>query len=507
MATYLIDYENVNKDGLNGVSKLTEEDKVIIFYSARADRMTFGLHRRLNETKAVIEYRRVDVGGHNALDFQLATYLGFLISSDSSEEYCIVSNDRGFEFLAGFWREPLYHVTRTREIAASPQAEERRHQRAQEKQEVPKLPEASEAFRPESPKSLEFLETVESQDSPEERNTDYTESASQNPVVRVEERTDLIVLRTDQEDLFSRPVPMPHSVVEVLETTVKPEAPASAPGTAAENTRKSASTRKRRSRSSGRSAARATVNPSEEKLRRDVEQSVSELGLTEKDREEITAFIGRYKTKLGLNNALVRQFGTQKAGEIYKSIKNLIRDKKGSAETKGPSPQEEAILKDVRNCAAGTDLTEEEMGIIASYVLRYKTKQGLNNALVRQFGSQKAGMIYKLIRPLISGKKEKTGATGRRKTVSPEEERLNAELDKLLSGTDLTVEDRREISSFVSHYKTRQGVNNALVRRFRSQKAGEIYKLIKPLLKDKKSRNHRKAATEAQRGTSTTVSE
>lgn len=58
MATYLIDYENVNKDGLNGVSKLTEQDRVIIFYSERADRMTFGLHRRLNETKAVIEYKR-----------------------------------------------------------------------------------------------------------------------------------------------------------------------------------------------------------------------------------------------------------------------------------------------------------------------------------------------------------------------------------------------------------------------------------------------------------------
>ena len=30
MATYLIDYENVNKDGLNGVSKLTEGKTLIV---------------------------------------------------------------------------------------------------------------------------------------------------------------------------------------------------------------------------------------------------------------------------------------------------------------------------------------------------------------------------------------------------------------------------------------------------------------------------------------------
>ena len=234
-------------------------------------------------------------------------------------------------------------------------------------------------------------------------------------------------------------------------------------------------------------------DPSSENLRKDVEQCVAGMELAEGDREEIVAYIGRYKTKLGLNNALVRQFGTQKAGEIYKSIKNLIRDKKGSAETKKPSQQEEAVLKDVRRYVEGTVLTEEEKRLIASYVLRYKTRQGLNNALVRRFGSQKAGVVYKQIRPLISGKKEKTGSVGK-KTVSPEEERLNKETTTLLSGMELTDEDRKEIVSFVRRYKTKQGVNNALVRRFRSQKAGEIYKRIKPLIRDKKGRNGQQTA-------------
>ena len=467
MATYLIDYENVNKDGLNGVSRLTEKDTVIIFYSAKADRMTFGLHRRLNETKAVVEYRRVDVGGHNALDFQLSTYLGFLIAKDSSEEYCIVSNDRGYEFLAGFWRKPLYNVIRTREIAAAPQAEERRQQRIPE-EEKPELASGTEA------NSTKYAE------EPNLSKEDLPSFAVREP-----EHTELIVVQNEQKDLFSHSVsgnPLPEKAEETA---------ASVKETGSE--RENVSFRKQWTDTGNRKNGNSSENPSIDKLRKDVEQCVAGLELADSEREEIVAYIGRYKTKLGLNNALVRKFGTQKAGEIYKSIKNLIRDKKGSAETKKPSQQEEAVLKDVRRYVEGTDLTEEELRLIASYVLRYKTRQGLNNALVRRFGSQKAGVIYKQIRPLISGKKEKTGSAGK-KSVSPEEDRVNKETTNLLSGMDLTDEDRKEIVSFVSRYKTKQGVNNALVRRFRSQKAGEIYKLIKPLLRDKKGRNDQQTA-------------
>ena len=36
MAIYLIDYENVNMDGLNGIQDLSETDQVYIFYSDNA---------------------------------------------------------------------------------------------------------------------------------------------------------------------------------------------------------------------------------------------------------------------------------------------------------------------------------------------------------------------------------------------------------------------------------------------------------------------------------------
>lgn len=41
MAFYLVDYENVNIDGMLGVEQLAATDEVIVFYSEHADRLTF----------------------------------------------------------------------------------------------------------------------------------------------------------------------------------------------------------------------------------------------------------------------------------------------------------------------------------------------------------------------------------------------------------------------------------------------------------------------------------
>ena len=44
----------------------------------------------------------------------------------------------------------------------------------------------------------------------------------------------------------------------------------------------------------------------------------------------------------------------------------------------------------------------------------------------------------------------------------------------------------REIAELVSKYKTKQGINNALVKRYGADRAYELYKKVKPLLSDKK---------------------
>ena len=103
MGYYLVDYENVKKDGLNAINKLTERDKVCIFYSQNAETMTFGLHRRLNESVAHISFQKVEVGTKNALDFQLVTYLGYIIALKEDKNYYIVTKDNGFNSVCQYW--------------------------------------------------------------------------------------------------------------------------------------------------------------------------------------------------------------------------------------------------------------------------------------------------------------------------------------------------------------------------------------------------------------------
>ena len=59
MAFYLVDYENVNIDGMLGVEQLAATDEVIVFYSEHADRLTFDLHQRINASDAQVSYVKV----------------------------------------------------------------------------------------------------------------------------------------------------------------------------------------------------------------------------------------------------------------------------------------------------------------------------------------------------------------------------------------------------------------------------------------------------------------
>ena len=80
---FLVDYENVKTEGFQGIDELEKSDTVIIFYSANADKMTFQLHTQIIETKAKISYFGVETIGQNALDFQLSSYIGYIIGKKS----------------------------------------------------------------------------------------------------------------------------------------------------------------------------------------------------------------------------------------------------------------------------------------------------------------------------------------------------------------------------------------------------------------------------------------
>ena len=78
MRHYLVDFENVRSHGIDHINTLSAEDHVKIFYSTNSNNIPISLHRKIVASPAKVDFVAVESGTKNALDFQLATCLGYL---------------------------------------------------------------------------------------------------------------------------------------------------------------------------------------------------------------------------------------------------------------------------------------------------------------------------------------------------------------------------------------------------------------------------------------------
>jgi hypothetical protein len=104
MAIYLIDYENVHKNGLNGIEKLTAEDTVVIFAGNMINDMPIEIVMAILDSPAQTRIKKMKKTADNYLDFQLATCIGGLVISGEDKEFFIISNDRGYEAVIDYWQ-------------------------------------------------------------------------------------------------------------------------------------------------------------------------------------------------------------------------------------------------------------------------------------------------------------------------------------------------------------------------------------------------------------------
>lgn len=300
MAYYLIDFENVKSRGMEGVDLLTEEDTVCIFYSDNADSMTFDLHQKLNETKAKIIYHKVAVGTKNALDFQLATYLGYLICEQQKEDihpnYFIVTKDNGFYSLMVYWKAEGVPVRIIRNLLwGKNQAEE---QNLPVDESIEEL--ASEVIEQETDGI--FTEAVLTQEPEVDEAQPWIEietEETENPSI-VEETT------KNSEEI---------QIPEPAEKPVKKPAK-----------KKNSSTRKNTGKTAEKKNTEKKSAEETDELTQAVEKVLSDQTIV----PQVVKFIRQYKTKQGINNALNKEFkDSKRTSEIYSAIKPLIADKKG----------------------------------------------------------------------------------------------------------------------------------------------------------------------------------
>lgn len=317
MAYYLIDFENVKSRGMEGVELLTEEDTVCIFYSDNADSMTFDLHRKLNETKANIIYHKVAVGTKNALDFQLATYLGYLICGQQNEgihpNYFIVTKDNGFTSLMVYWKAQGVPVRIIRNLLWGKNSVTEQNLLIEEQEtetavtaaeDVTELPTTEEEET--QPVQPETVDAPEEPVQPEPEKADAPEEPAQ---------------------------PEPETVDESAQPVKKPSRKKS-------NARKK-STAKTDDKTAEKKAAEkkpaekkpAEKKPAEKKSAEEPDEltlAVEKVLTDQTIVPQVVKFIRQYKTKQGINNALNKEFkDSKRTSEIYSAIKPLIADKKG----------------------------------------------------------------------------------------------------------------------------------------------------------------------------------
>lgn len=313
MAYYLIDFENVKSRGMEGVELLTEEDTVCIFYSDNADSMTFDLHRKLNETKANIIYHKVAVGTKNALDFQLATYLGYLVCEQQREgihpNYFIVTKDNGFTSLMVYWKAQGVPVRIIRNLlwGKNPVAEQNLLTEEENEAEtvVTTAEDVAEQPQPTQPEPAEETKEpmqpkTEKADAPEEPTQPEKADASEEP---------------------AQPEP---------ETVGEPAQPVKKPSRKKSNTRKKSAAKTDDKTEEKKPAEK---KPAEKKSAEEPDEltlAVEKVLTDQTIVPQVVKFIRQYKTKQGINNALNKEFkDSKRTSEIYSAIKPLIADKKG----------------------------------------------------------------------------------------------------------------------------------------------------------------------------------
>lgn len=124
---FLVDSENVNDNWLMLFDMADEDDEIIVFYTKKSPHMSYMSVIRLMENNSINVRFEECYEGTNALDFQLVSYMGYLMGRAGSfsenkcdaasaescaDEYIIMSNDTGYDPAVRFWKDKGFAVRR-----------------------------------------------------------------------------------------------------------------------------------------------------------------------------------------------------------------------------------------------------------------------------------------------------------------------------------------------------------------------------------------------------------
>lgn len=102
---YLVDFENVHGEGMEGIEKLSMSDHVRLFYTDNAPKVSLDIFQNIFEG---LKFETEKVAkGKQSLDMHLVSYLGFLIGQNLGKDcaYVIISKDTDYDHVLEYWNQ------------------------------------------------------------------------------------------------------------------------------------------------------------------------------------------------------------------------------------------------------------------------------------------------------------------------------------------------------------------------------------------------------------------
>lgn len=108
---YLIDTENVRTVWTLLLDRMSLNDKIYVFYTMNSGNVSYEDLNGVISSGKNVELIQCHTG-KNGLDFQLVSYLGYLIRNNENADYCIISDDNGYDAVIKFWEGREVKVSR-----------------------------------------------------------------------------------------------------------------------------------------------------------------------------------------------------------------------------------------------------------------------------------------------------------------------------------------------------------------------------------------------------------
>lgn len=107
---YLVDMENVQLKGLQGLNLPGEGSEIRLFLSNAMHTGNLEVQKAILASKAKIETFYCSVQGKNAMDFEMAAYCGKVLTDPDVRRISLISKDKGFQALVDYARQVRKNV-------------------------------------------------------------------------------------------------------------------------------------------------------------------------------------------------------------------------------------------------------------------------------------------------------------------------------------------------------------------------------------------------------------